>query len=57
MAKKTYEVTIRDANGEDTTIEIQGTRAEVPGRGILQIFDGDEPVAGYVSVVGWRTKA
>jgi len=51
--KKTFEITVRDNTGQDNTLTIEAERAEEEAAGALRLFNGEEQVGRFISVVSW----
>lgn len=52
--KSNYEIVCRNSTGGDEKTTITGTRAEQTDAGQLRIYDGEDQVGGFISVVSWK---
>jgi hypothetical protein len=52
--KSTFEIICRNSTGGDDKTKISGTHAEQTDAGQLRIYDGEEQVGGFISVVSWK---
>lgn len=58
MSTKTFSIVTHKEDGTEEATELQGTRAEFDAQSQrLTIYDGDEPVGGFIRIVRWHRKS
>lgn len=56
-SKRTFEITCQGDNDSEVQHTLTGTRAEFdPTSARLAIFDGDEPIGGFIRILRWFRK-
>jgi hypothetical protein len=56
-AKRTFEIACQGEGDSEVKVSIKGTRAEFdPTSARLAIYDGDEPVGGFIRILRWFRK-
>jgi len=56
-AKRTFEIACQGEGDNEVLVSLHGTRAEFdPTSARLAVFDGDEPIGGFIRVLRWFRK-